>query len=545
MHESTPPSSLPQSRHRDIKYRSSRSLPVPLLDSCSIWIEEQLYSQAFSLLTDSLTPGAGTPLSAFTPPPQHLALAATLSAHPRFTTRTTSQDKHAAADDALKYLRSVNGLVGAANAGLDRAFRFAEADNINRGKRARPKGSDLDVELDEQPGQLTSPYIGKESLWTNADDFWSVVGWAFNCSVVQSHRWERWKLWLDFMIDVLQDDLESRLPDAEKLYAATGNTHAIEELLRPSILAQYLQPLGEGRGNKRRLMRAVLADGRRNSLAEFGEIWKNETKQPRKQEEDRASKRRKLDLEKGEYGDYFDDSEDDSLANSVRRSRSTTAPPTAQLSRAPSGSEDDDAADASTSPASIDILGGMKSLHLRQRLLALLTLFCTKNPEAFLDTEDLFDLYTEFLRPLPLPIFQQFVVPAKPWLGPNSQASLIQMLLRPLLSATAPAYNENALTQREFEMHYAPFAAANVTAVDNAKVGLLLEGLLRLLWSSKALEVTAELRRVVKLGIGARQERAAGDARKKGEGRAKIEEEALAVLQASAQRMMVVLDMAG
>jgi hypothetical protein len=185
----------------------------------------------------------------------------------------------------------------------------------------------------------------------------------------------------------------------------------------------------------------------------------------------------------------------------------------------------------------------MASLHLRQRILALLTLFSTKNPDAFLDTEDLFDLYTEFLRPLALPVFQQFVLPVKPWLGPNSQASLNQMLLRPLLVATAPPYHENALAQEELEVHYAPFAANSSGAVDNAKVSLLVEGLVRLLWKSGQLVATERLRALVKQGIEARREKVAFDGRRKVGVKRKVDEEAVVVMECSAERMLVVMDL--
>ena len=50
----------------------------------------------------------------------------------------------------------------------------------------------------------------EESLWSRADDFWHAVGWAFNCSVRYPGRWERWRIWLELMCDVLQDDWNER-----------------------------------------------------------------------------------------------------------------------------------------------------------------------------------------------------------------------------------------------------------------------------------------------------------------------------------------------
>ena len=544
-HPTPPPNSQPQARVRITQYRKAKPLPVLVLDHCTDTLEEQLYSQSLSLLLSCLTSGEGSSVEAQIPPPQYLALAATLLVHPSLTTRTTASDKHAAADHALKYLRHVNSLLGPQESGLDKAFRF-EGGNSVRGKRTKFRVPDVAIDPEgEQSDRIRLAYIDKESLWTNAEDFWCVVGWAFNCSVAYPARWERWKLLLGLMLDVLEDDLEARLPEATRTYIEYGSTEAVRKVLQNSMLSQYLSPIGEGRNNKRRLMRAVLADGTPKSVSEFPEIWRHETKPPKQKQDVRLSKKRKLDLENNDFGDYYDHSSEESPGTSTRRSRSTTALPTAQPSRAGSNASDesDSDPDEPPSPPGIETYGGIESLHLRQRILALLTLFSTKNPDAFLDTEDLFDLYTEFLRPLPLPVFQQFVLPAKPWLGRNSQASLNQMLLRPLLVATAPPYRENALTQREFEVHYARFAANSTGAVDNGKVGLLVEGLMRLLWKCGKLEATEKLRGLVRQGVEARRERVAFDGRRKVGVKRKVEEEAGVVMECSAERMLMLLEL--
>ena len=537
-------------------YRLARAFPPQLLDHVTVVLEEQLHSEAFSLLLNALTSGTGASSTVYVPPAQHLALAATLIVHPQLTTRTTSPDKHAAANDALKYLQHVNKLVGPCNAGLDRAFQFSNEDAPSRGKRAKSRRSDVTSEPEADPSAIRSPYVGKQSLWNNADDFWSIVGWAFNCSVAHPLRWERWKVWLHLMLDVLEDDLEIRLPSASAIYESGGAT-AVREYLKDSMLAEYLSPIGEGRNNKRRLMRAIFADGKQKSLAEFGEVWRHETKPPKQKSDDPPTKRRKLDLENGEFGDYFDDDSDgESPDTTARRSRSVTAFSNAQKSSVPSAaaSEDDFDSDeepdgtispnGSTSAPGIELLGGMDAIAMRQRILTLLTRFCAMNPDAFLDNEDLFDIYTEFLRHLPLPIFQQFVLPTKPYFPGVSQGCLNQMLLRPLLAATAPPYKDTAITQAEFETHYAPYAANRTSVVDNAKVSLLVESLLRLLWSLGTLDSSPQLRRLIEQGTKARKYKANFDGRKKVGSKVKIDEQAFATMEASATRMMMILDMA-
>lgn len=477
------------------------------------------------------------------PPIQHLALAATLSIHPSLTTRTGDGDKHDAADDAMMYLRAVLRVVGVKGAGLDRALHFTApshaAPRSTRGKHAKTKTRQSDALADDDEGDdvrsLRSPYATKESLWTNADDFWAVVGWAFNCSITHRHRWERWHHWLTFMLDVLSSDLEA---------------HAADNTVDQSMLATYLRPIGEGRNNKRRLMRAILADGSSKSLAEFSEVWKNETALPKSKrkaggsgEGEGTGKKRKLDIAAGEFGDYFSDDDDDSRpAMSLPRSRSATAfAASARASRQASGSEDEDNSEAT---AKIDPFGGTTSIRLRQRLLALLVEFCHLSPATFLDTEDLFDLYTEFLRPLPLPDFQALLFPPKPWLGADAQCSLIQMLLRPLLATAAPGYDDNALTQKDFEVAYAPFAANTTAVSDNAKVGLLIEQLLVLLLRNKQLVYSKPLRRSVERGIAAREAKVGTDGRKKRSGaKGEEDEEALRVLECCGGRMRARLDL--
>ncbi|KAK4541479.1 hypothetical protein LTR36_007925 [Oleoguttula mirabilis] len=533
-------------------YRPAEALPTQLLDHATVCFEEQLYSQSFGLLSSALTAGQGSagssqPIAAHVPPVQHLALAATLAVHPSLTTRTKDKDKHVAADDALAYLRNVHAVVGVRGAELDKALQFVPRANVApRNKRGKTKTRHLDLMAEDGDDEMASTrirsaYAEKESLWTNAEDFWGVVGWAFNCSVQHKHRWATWKVSLAFMLDVLESDLDARTADST---------------VTDSMLAHYIRPIGEGRNNKRRLMRAILADGGPKSSPEFGEVWKNETKLPKTKKEDaRAGKKRKLDLDNGEFGDYFDGSSDlDSPATSLPRSRSATALPTSRASRRPSGDEEDGEAEdsitcnprtKSSQSSGVEAFGGIESIQLRQRLLSLLVRFCHNHPTPFLDTEDLFDLYTEFLRPLPLPVFQQLVLSPKRWLDTHAQSSLDQMLLRPLLASTAPAYLANALTQLDFETHYAPFTANTTSVTDNAKVSLLVEDLLRLLWMSGGLVYGAKLRKRVEAGIEARREKAAMDGRRKAGARARDDEDAGVVLGCSGDRMLVCLDMIG
>lgn len=530
-----------QSSHCDMPARKRRAVmavPATLLDQCTICMEEQLFSQGFSLLTSVLHAGLDTNAPACIPPPPHLALASTLAVHPSMTTRTDDQDKHAAANAALRYLRDVVAVVGVEHAGIREALQYGTPPALrsDRSSRAKTRRSNAGQASDEEveSGNLRSKYIEGQSVAENAQDFWAVVGWAFNCSVRHKARWERWREWLELMLDVLEEDLER--------YSARG--HKSPELAH-SLIAQYMSIVGAGRNNKRRVMRAVLADGDVRSMAEFGEIWKNETR-PVKKEELLGSKRRKLDLDNDDYGDYLDNESEEDEQIKSRMSRSRTAPKSrrsrtpADFSAAKDEDDDDIALETASEGDAIAEYGGMDSIRLRQRFLSLFTNFSLVAPNLFVDTEELFAIYTEFIRPLPLSIFQQFALPLRRYLSPNLQASLNEMLFRPLLGTTSAA---GLIDQAEFESSFATSAATSTSATDNAKVSLLTESMLRALWTTGTLTPNlSQLKVLVEQGVKLRHDKVAGNGRRKTGKTADAEDEARLVLEHSGQRMMVLLN---
>ncbi|KAF2215800.1 hypothetical protein CERZMDRAFT_13566, partial [Cercospora zeae-maydis SCOH1-5] len=493
---------------------SVRPVPAGVLDQCTICMEEQLFSQAFALLASGLNAGFDTNAPACVPPPQHLALASTLVVHPSMTTRTDDPDKHGAADHALKYLRQVVAMVGVESAGLREALQFGQSATMRSGrsKRAKTRRSDVAYESDEgeDTNRLRSHFAEKQSLGENAQDFWAVVGWAFNCSVKHKARWQRWQIWLQLMLDIIQRDFEGH-----------GTIAGKPTTLSQTLFAQYMSTVGAGRNNMRRLMRAVLADGSEKSIREFGEIWKNETKPPKKQQESRPAKRPKLDLDNDEYGDYLEnDSEDDTAetrsatsrsAAALRRRRRSRTP--AHLETGPESEECENGFEDDTEVDAIEAFGGMEAIHLRQRFLAMFTAFSRIAPSLLGDTEELFSIFTEFIRPLPLPLFQQFVLPTTAYMSADLQTSLNEMLSRPLLGTNA---TQGLIDQREFESSFATCTATNASYVDNAKVSLLSESMLRALWTSGHLNNDlSRLKSLVEKGIQLRFDRAAADGRKK------------------------------
>ena len=189
-----------------------------------------------------------------------------------------------------------------------------------------------------------------------AKDFWHMVGWALNCSVKYPKRWKYWKVWLDFMLDVLDDDwMERRRQD---LLDPVGKDAEREQqpLLRKCLLVKYLSE-AKGRSSAvKRVVRSAFADGSPDSLKEFPEVFPNETKELKVPN---GRKRKREDLRKHQIGDY--DDEDEEIAIDSSELTDQTPEPS------------QDVEDALV----IDPwLGGSESIALRQRLLMLVSSIC-------------------------------------------------------------------------------------------------------------------------------------------------------------------------
>jgi hypothetical protein len=173
-----------------------------------------------------------------------------------------------------------------------------------------------------------------------------------------------------------------------------------------------------------------------------------------------------------------------------------------------------------------------------------LTRISTVYEHAFLELEDCFDLLTEFIRSLPLAIFTQFVLPVTPYLGPHSQASLCQDLLRPIISSEAPIYRSHTMTQADFEKHFLPYASNYANYVENARVSMLVESLLRSIFKHAVLKVHDGLKKKLEQGIKAREDKAKSGVRKLVGVREAEEEKAIKLLAFSTARMRSVVQAA-
>lgn len=163
-----------------------------------------------------------------------------------------------------------------------------------------------------------------------------MVGWAFNCSVRYPKRWRYWKVWLDFMLDVLDADWNER--------KTTGTDSGVQN----SLLVRYLAEAAGRSSAMKRVVRSAFADGSDESLKEFPEVFSNETRELKVQN---GQKRKREDPTDREFGNYLDSEGDSELTDQV------------------SQDEDD-------IPEIDPWIGGPESILLRQRLINLVSHLC-------------------------------------------------------------------------------------------------------------------------------------------------------------------------
>lgn len=534
-----------------------------------------------NLLLDTLASGTVACTKAVIPSPQHLALAATFLVHPTTTTRAKTAEEKEAANVALRLLRLTHTLIGPQEAKFNLAFSFTHFETSRHGGRRRVADESAVSGDSHEAKPLDLPLGQSASLWSRAEDFWHAVGWAFNCSVLYPERWERWQVWLQFMCRVLQDDWREREQKFAEMQAQNKDDATTTEerenggkqaddldIFRESLIFQYISE-NTGFGRNRRLLRAIFADGTSNSMSEFREVFTNELRQLRSEQDTQKSKARKREIEVNidhdEYGDYLsqDDQTDASglTDTSKSHSRSTAPPPGAKTRRAkrtrrgtrsaPDASADKsptvEAVNAEQDPCmnnhgSVSTLGGHNSLALRQRLLNILSTVSERLPKDFTPLEELYDLFVEFIRHLPFPIFQSFVSPnVLPYFSESAQTTLCECLLFRIVESSAPETDEGYLNQAKLEKCFLPFAAITASVVDNAKMSVLLESLIMLLALNDMLSVTPDLKEAVQRGIMARAEKAQDEIRRNQTSR-NLESLEWCWLLESGQRLMFLVD---
>ncbi|KAL2797676.1 hypothetical protein BJX66DRAFT_296967 [Aspergillus keveii] len=498
-------------------YHPAKPLPFELVQHVAIFFEEKLHTQALSLLLDSLSAHADASTPTYIPSPQHLALAATFLVHPSTTARPKTTEEEEAPNASLRLLRLVNSLVGPYSAQLNTAFLFTHfetsrhggrrhADDSALSERRKPLNLDRDIDID---------LAQSASVWSRAEDFWHAVGWAFNCSVLHPARWERWRVWLEFMCEILEDDWNERLRRKE----SEPSKKTIDgEGLEGSLIVQYINNSMAGFGRNRRILRSIFADGTTHYVNEFREVFHNEVKLSRKKtQKEKENKKREaaVDIEADEYADFYLSSDYDTSSSTGGRESKRPRRSRAAARKSDSGKPKSNVDSLPNPILPTAALGDTTSLALRQRLLQLLSTVSEALPKHLMELQDLYHLFVEFIRPLPLPIYQSFISPfAIPHFTPAAQTTLCELLLFRLRETAAPQSEKAYLDQAKLELCFLPYATATPSLSDNAKMSITLEALLILLADDNLLVVTDDTKRLTQTGIIRRAEKAQYETRK-------------------------------
>ncbi|KAM0251336.1 hypothetical protein ACHAP5_001644 [Fusarium lateritium] len=517
-------------------YRDARQLPRDLKAHCQIFLEEQLYSSAISLLNSIAGSGASrrtpTKKPVPVPPASHLALLNTLIIHPLHTTRAEKKDRLDVSSQALDYLRNLLTIVGPVNADFRTAFQFSSAPRWGRRWDQNAQGNDSDMSDVDSSGddeRLRGQLANAGSIWNRGQDFWSTLGWAFNCSVLYPKRWRYWKVWLDLMMDVLEADWTERERRDKEAQQANGPESELPRTARnDSIIVMYMDQQNGRQNGAKGFMKALFADGSEISSSAYREVFDKEPRGPRKQ-----SKKRKreqvLDLENDKFGDYYDE---ESMSSGV------SEPPTPQKPK--------DTRKLGTAGAHAP--GLVESVNIRLRLFKLLSAV-TWSLRKSIELHRLYEEYTASLKLLPLPMFSLFACQRPNVLLSEAHITITKELFDLLLpnsyknpSKVDPEGDaQGCLTLPMLEQCFAPHPANTVALEDNAKLSLVVEDAIQLLWACGLMVYSEKLEAAVEKGIMARETKA----KKRRTGKMKSDEtDVLAqdILTNSAERIRVLLE---
>ncbi|KAK3357599.1 hypothetical protein B0T25DRAFT_498998 [Lasiosphaeria hispida] len=525
-----------------LQYRTAAQIPHELKQHCQIHLESELFLPALQILEGLLSDGItlpSDPESAPTrvAPPSQLALLGTLLIHPAHTSRPPSgtQSLHTAAR-ALAYLRGVLNIAGPVNANLRAAFKFrSSSGRAGRDRdRAGIYGSACSSRSCSDSGS-ESDYINyklakEQSLWRRAPDFWAVLGWTFRCAAAHPHRWRHWRVWLEFMVEVLEADWDQRLKMDDEQCDSRGGSGSQNcggtpegrdyKMVRESLLVEYLDDLRRERKNPlREVMRALMAftDDDPADKNVYREVFDKESLTG-----PRNSKRKRtptvVDLEKDQFGDYLDWGDDDGLDEEdedVEAGLLSSLPTPARRAGQPRKIT------SKLDTPSFRVSDGITdSVPLRQRIFRLLSAAANFIPEHFCKVHELYGSFSTRIRSLPLPMFRLFVESHTTTLPDFAQVTLLRQLTEELLPNSSGGANRScpAVVNPEInakggisldimEQCYLPFPASRVTAEENAKLSLALESMLWFIFANREFECTSTLSRAIEKGIRAREDK--------------------------------------
>lgn len=491
---------------------------------------------------------------AFVAPPRQLALLANLAIHPDFTTRSSERENAEVAVRALAHLRSVLATVGPLKANFAAVLQFRRG----TGRRATTRHGDSSPDGDAD-GSDSARSDGNErldgrlsnaaSIWNMAPDFWKVLGCAFHCAAANPHRWTHWRVWLQFLLDVLEADWKERLlqdeEDRERIgLEETGGKSVTYPRLEKSLFMQYLRS-----SELRDVNRALLsfADGSQADKPVYTAVFPKEIEM---RAESKATKRKRtqtLDLRHEQYGDYFDEEDQSAVEEEGSEALNEAQRPR----RAARGRSQDQ-----ESTATFRMTNAMaETVPLRLRLFSLLSAaaFYLEGKLTF-DVADLYERFGDSVGGLPLSMFKLLVASHPTLLRPDVYTSFLRYLVEKLLplKRLSPAKVDpetdktNGVSIAMLTKCFLPHPAARVSVQHNAKLALVLEAMLRFIWTTSGIAPSVDLRVAVERGIQARAEKTA--AKRRGYGGAELsaeDMEARVVLEQSTRNLILLVNLIG
>lgn len=285
-------------------------------------------------------------IPALAPLPLHIEVVSVLLVHPRYTTQAPQKERAELASRCISFLRSILSNLGPLNANLAEAFSLADA--RSRGSRRRHGGDDTSSDEDEEEyANLKGIVANQGRIRRCAIDFWHIVGWAFNCSVVHRKRWKYWVVWLDYMLDVLDADWKEREAQDE----ADPAPQDIFKLRRNCLLVKYLSDVKGRSSALKRVVGSIFVDGGSEDLRAYPEVFADEILEIKSQN---GQKRKREDDFEHKFGDYNDEEDDLEFD-------SGTPAPSQEIDDGPGSSGPD------------PWMGGPESIALRQRVLVLVS----------------------------------------------------------------------------------------------------------------------------------------------------------------------------
>ncbi|CAA9956713.1 hypothetical protein PTMSG1_00321 [Pyrenophora teres f. maculata] len=509
------------SRPRRAQRRPTKETSYELTNHAKAYLEGGQYASGYNFLYSLLAAGTSisTPAQPYMgclAPPAYIAFASSLIADPKFTTKAQSRDEQNGPDAALRYLQCICTTIdGPAYPTVREAFAFPEERTRRRapGHRAaaiHSPGDNSDI------NRIVGEAANENSLWYRADDFWHIVGWAFNCSVAHKKRWSRWKLWLSNMLDFIDADWQVCVRES-KTEDGSDDAALQQSLLWYYIIGDEFAPTNRGR--QRRIVKAILAMATSESLKEYPEIWDRETAEPKKKSG--GQRVGKVSFETGEMADYESDEEMQDVAD---------------------GADDEDASDTPLDNdevenihEAVERLGGHDAIQLRHRLIAILAQIAQALPKHFTPLFDLCDNILEDFNVLPTVMLQVLLSTMK--MPDTVQIAFLANLLNPLITGKPPNLFLVDPTQEHFEGKLLSLKGTTQSFATNAKISLILEQMVMHMMSQDALLPTPALRKAMETGIKAR-ESVNGIKR----GNAGEEEQANVLMQACSERLLGLME---